>query len=368
MTSSCRALAGPRSRQPLRARARQPPGQQVLQRWHSLADGNDGGDAGAAGTNVDLDGFDLPRSGFGSSKAERRQAEIPDTRNDENLAVAQTHLAFIRFHNRMVEKLASRGNADRLAVRGRAQARRQALPVDDPHRFPAAHRRSGHRQRRIHQRPQVFRGHSAPGRGYDVYPSCGCSRATCRRCRSSSRWRRIGSATAWSAPATVEPDFPHRRPASVAARWSCCSGSPAPAASSRRRPPMRAIRRPETSSGCPPTGSPISAGFTTSAKPGGTTSKVADTEFNPAQRIDTLLVNPLATLPLGSFGGRGTNPPRARAQPRLPQSHAGADGGTGDRAADGADDGRHAADRRPDPQRQRRRGSGWPAASDRGTR
>lgn len=36
---------------------------------------------------------------------------------------------------------------------------------------------------------------------------------------------------------------------------------------------------------------------------------MADTEFNPAQRIDTLLVNPLATLPLGSFGGRGTNPP-----------------------------------------------------------
>ena len=37
--------------------------------------------------------------------------------------------------------------------------------------------------------------------------------------------------------------------------------------------------------------------------------KVPDTEFNPAQRIDTLLVNPLATLPLGAFAGRGTNPP-----------------------------------------------------------
>ena len=37
--------------------------------------------------------------------------------------------------------------------------------------------------------------------------------------------------------------------------------------------------------------------------------QVPDTEFNPAQRIDTLLANPLATLPLGSFGGRGTNPP-----------------------------------------------------------
>ena len=30
---------------------------------------------------------------------------IPDPRNDENLAVAQTHLAFIRFHNRVVDTL-----------------------------------------------------------------------------------------------------------------------------------------------------------------------------------------------------------------------------------------------------------------------
>jgi Animal haem peroxidase len=50
------------------------------------------------------DGFDLPR-GEGSSAAEKRQAIIPDPRNDENLAVAQTHLALIRFHNRVVDKL-----------------------------------------------------------------------------------------------------------------------------------------------------------------------------------------------------------------------------------------------------------------------
>ncbi len=61
------------------------------------------------GTNHDIDGFDLPRVGFGSKKAERRAALIPDPRNDENLAVAQTHLAFIRFHNRVVDKLAGEG-------------------------------------------------------------------------------------------------------------------------------------------------------------------------------------------------------------------------------------------------------------------
>ena len=52
------------------------------------------------------DGFDLPR-GAGNTVAKRRRAIIPDPRNDENLAVAQTHLAFIRFHNRVVDTLPS---------------------------------------------------------------------------------------------------------------------------------------------------------------------------------------------------------------------------------------------------------------------
>jgi Animal haem peroxidase len=55
------------------------------------------------GTDVDPnDGFDLPRAGATPSSA-----VIPDPRNDENLAVAQTHLAFIRFHNRVVDTLPS---------------------------------------------------------------------------------------------------------------------------------------------------------------------------------------------------------------------------------------------------------------------
>ena len=36
---------------------------------------------------------------------ERREEIIPDPRNDENLAVAQTHLAMIRFHNRALDRL-----------------------------------------------------------------------------------------------------------------------------------------------------------------------------------------------------------------------------------------------------------------------
>jgi Animal haem peroxidase len=49
-------------------------------------------------------GFDLPR-GAGNTAAKKRIAIIPDPRNDENLAVAQTHLAMVRFHNRVVDSL-----------------------------------------------------------------------------------------------------------------------------------------------------------------------------------------------------------------------------------------------------------------------
>jgi Animal haem peroxidase len=51
-----------------------------------------------------MNGFDLPR-GEGTTTKAKRKAVIPDFRNDENLAVAQTHLAFMRFHNRIVDSL-----------------------------------------------------------------------------------------------------------------------------------------------------------------------------------------------------------------------------------------------------------------------
>jgi Animal haem peroxidase len=50
------------------------------------------------GGTVPANQHDLPRSRFG-------RAIIGDERNDENLAVAQTHLAFIRFHNKIVDHL-----------------------------------------------------------------------------------------------------------------------------------------------------------------------------------------------------------------------------------------------------------------------
>ena len=70
-------------------------------------------------------GFDLPR------EQGKRKAVIPDPRNDENLAVAQTHCAMIRFHNRVVDKLPGLRAAG-AEVRHRARDRHEALPVDDP--------------------------------------------------------------------------------------------------------------------------------------------------------------------------------------------------------------------------------------------
>src|SRR3954447_1099961 len=50
------------------------------------------GDTDAVGQDAAKQGFDLPR-GAGPTIEEQRKAVIPDPRNDENLAVAQTHLA-----------------------------------------------------------------------------------------------------------------------------------------------------------------------------------------------------------------------------------------------------------------------------------
>ncbi len=54
---------------------------------------------------------DLPREG---DPDKREAAAIVDPRNDENLAVAQTHLSFIKFHNAMVERLSTTHSGEAL--------------------------------------------------------------------------------------------------------------------------------------------------------------------------------------------------------------------------------------------------------------
>jgi heme peroxidase len=71
-------------------------------------------DAAGPGRLAAKQGFDLPRS------ASAQHATIPDKRNDENLVVAQTHLAFMRFHNRVIDELGSVPAAKRFARARRA--------------------------------------------------------------------------------------------------------------------------------------------------------------------------------------------------------------------------------------------------------
>jgi hypothetical protein len=61
--------------------------------------------------DAEQDGFDLPRmlEDGGVELKDQRKARIPDLRNDENLAVAQVHAAFIRFHNQVVDDLIEQG-------------------------------------------------------------------------------------------------------------------------------------------------------------------------------------------------------------------------------------------------------------------
>ena len=55
---------------------------------------------------------DLPRQPAADPETENsRRAIIGDPRNDENLIVAQTHLAFLKFHNKVVERLQGSGTA-----------------------------------------------------------------------------------------------------------------------------------------------------------------------------------------------------------------------------------------------------------------
>lgn len=70
---------------------------------------------------------DLPRHD------DSREAALIDPRNDENLAVAQTHLAFIKFHNAMVDHLSNGVPADELFEKARENVIRhyQRVILDD---------------------------------------------------------------------------------------------------------------------------------------------------------------------------------------------------------------------------------------------
>ena len=248
--------------------------------------------------NVELEGFDLPRvGGSAGTHADRRQPLIPDLRNDENLAVAQTHLAFIRFHNRLAAELALTGlSGHRLFTATRDEVvrhyqwmlRTDFLPrIVDPaivtdvftrgRRFFEAHGRSG-------QPPTM-----------PLEFAVAAYRLGHSMVRGAYQWNRVFNTSGPGGLATLLQLFTFT---GVAGNFQPGSGLPElddPNSGTVDTLPTNWIvdfRRlyDFTEAGRPDLAAPADGG-------------------NVAKRIDTLLVDPLAQLPAGTFGGRGSEIP-----------------------------------------------------------
>jgi Animal haem peroxidase len=66
---------------------------------------------GTASQSPDAGGVDIPPLPNDLERTRHGVAMIGDHRNDENLVVAQTHLALLKFHNKVVDHLAAQGHA-----------------------------------------------------------------------------------------------------------------------------------------------------------------------------------------------------------------------------------------------------------------
>lgn len=265
------------------------------------------------GLNRVLQGFDLPRVGFGSTKAARRTANIPDIRNDENLAVAQTHLAFIRFHNRVVDVLAGKGTPTvQLFDVARAQVvehyqwmlRTDFLPrlvdpaiVDDVfaggRRYfdvplgygddPYAYVRPGDHRMQPGDTPTM-----------PIEFSVAAYRLGHAMVRDSYQWNRVFNSG--GPPALAGATL------GLLFQFSGTSGLLSPGPLDLGDPDAGTFEVLPTN---------WVADFRRLydfGQAGRADLVVPPEQFNVAKRIDTLLVDPLRTLPLGSFGGRGKVP------------------------------------------------------------
>ncbi|MEU9311175.1 heme peroxidase family protein [Streptomyces sp. NPDC048256] len=236
-----------------------------------------------------LTGFDLPRQGTGSLKSERRRALIPDPRNDENLVVAQVHAAFIRFHNRVVADLVGKGVSSAVLFQSARETVVKHYQWMLRHDF----------LRRIVD-PEIVEDVFANGRrvfepspGEHDLPtmpiefSVAAYRLGHSMVRGRYNWNRIFD----RGRGTLELLF----------QFSGTSGTLSPPPADPADPESGDFERLPTN---------WIADFRRlfafqEAVPERTDLLVPEAQFNLAKRIDTLLVDPLADLPLGSFGGRG---------------------------------------------------------------
>jgi hypothetical protein len=266
--------------------------------------------------NHDQDGFDLPRVGAGSTKQARRTANIPDTRNDENLAVAQTHLMFIRFHNTVVNKLSGTTPSVLLFPTVRREVvkhyqwtlRTDYLPrivdpaiVDDVYTngrkfFEIAQEYSEDALYSVlgGDDPHVLPGDTPT---MPVEFSIAAFRLGHSMVRETYEWNAVFNTKA-GRPAGLHLLFQFSGTSGILSPGNLNIDDPE--AGNLERLPSNWIadfRR--------------LYDFSEANQPG---LVVAKEDFNVAEKLDTLLVNPLHNLPLGTFGGRGTVPvPTGRA-------------------------------------------------------
>jgi hypothetical protein len=223
-------------------------------------------------------GFDLPRDGGAATPQGRRLALIPDRRNDENLAVAQVHNAFIRFHNETVRQLQSEGVSERLFERARAEVVKHYQWMLREDFLP-----------RI-AKPSVVQEVFSEGRryfepkntGYNATMPVEFSVAAYRighsMVRGRYQWNRVFEQES-GIPATLALLF----------KFSGTSGNLSPDETGSDRLPSNWIadwRR--------------LFEFPTAPAPEG--------RFNFAEKLDTRMVDPLKDLPDGSFGGNSDTP------------------------------------------------------------
>ena len=281
-----------------------------------------GSSKGAAGVPnpfaaSDGDGFDLPRVGQGSSKAARRAPLIPDRRNDENLAVGQTHLMFINFHNAVVDQLASTSPSALLFERARAEVvrhyqwivRHDFLPriVD-----PAVLDDVWTNGRQFFEVPSPYdilergdytaRGYQQPGDTptMPVEFSVAAYRLGHSLVRDTYEWNAFFSSTGPNAaPAALAQLF---RFSGTSGNFTPLPGAPATDISDLNDPESGTLEQ------LPSIWVADFRRLYDFTEIGHADLAAPNGQLNVTKRLDTLLVNPLKTLPEGTFADRDTHP------------------------------------------------------------
>ena len=267
--------------------------------------------AGNAVANNDQDGFDLPRVGAGATKADRRLANIPDPRNDENLAVAQTHTMMIRFHNTAVKKVVGQGGSGPLvfpAVREEVtkhyqwMLRTDFLPrVVDPAIVDDVFT-NGRKYFEVVNAYDSETSYYAPGDRH-VQPgdtptmpvefSVAAYRLGHSMVRGAYQWNAVFNGNGGPGGiATLKLLF----------QFSGTSGVLTPGNLDLNDPNAGTFER------LPSNWIADFRRLYDFNEAGRADLTVPAADFNVTKRLDTLLVNPLADLPLGTFGGRGQLP------------------------------------------------------------